>query len=70
MKSRCAILLLAVLLIAGTVFAQNPRDLKFSELTFNPAEPVRFTTDNGMTVYFLEYHELPVITLTGYFHGG
>lgn len=70
MKARYVIALLAILLVTGSVFAQNPRDLKFSELTFNPAEPVRFTTENGMTVYFLEYHELPVITLTAYFRGG
>ena len=70
MKSKYLFIALAVLLIAASVFAQNPRDLKFSELKFNPAEPVRFTTDNGMTVYFLEYHELPVVTLTAYFHGG
>ena len=59
-----------VLLLAASVLAVNPRDMKFSELGFQPEEPARFTTDNGLTVYFLEYHELPLVTMTVYFRGG
>lgn len=59
-----------VLLLAAGVFAVHPRDMKFSELDWEPTEPVRFTTDNGMVVYFLEYHELPLVTASMYFQGG
>jgi zinc protease len=52
------------------VSAENPRDMKFAELTFAPAEPERFTADNGLVVYFLKYDELPVVSMTAYFHGG
>ncbi|MDD3731299.1 MAG: pitrilysin family protein [candidate division Zixibacteria bacterium] len=70
MKYLYILSVLTVVFIAACVQAQNPRDMKFSELTFEPAEPVRFTTDNGLVVYFLEYHELPVVSVAVFFHGG
>jgi len=60
------------LLIALSVSAQEqaPRDMRFSPLTFNPAEPSRFVTDNGITVFFIPDHQLPVVTFNAYFKGG
>jgi len=44
--------------------------MKFSPLEFKPQEPIRFETGNGLTVYFLEDHDLPVVTGALIFHGG
>jgi predicted Zn-dependent peptidase len=60
----------AVILLTATVLAEHPRNMKFSPLEYDPPQPERFTTDNGMVVYFLEDHQLPVITGTITFHGG
>ena len=64
------LILVFTVLLSGLSFAQHPRDMKFAPLAFDPPEPVRFETDNGMVVYFLEDHQLPVLTLSAYFHGG
>ncbi len=70
MKRLLIISLLLVAAAALAVSAENPRDMKFPELTFKPTEPTRFVADNGMVVYFLEYHELPVVSASAYFKGG
>ncbi|MCP4703089.1 MAG: insulinase family protein, partial [candidate division Zixibacteria bacterium] len=59
-----------IFLLSGLSFAQHPRDMEFAPLDFNPPEPVRFETDNGIVVYFLEDHQLPVLTFSAYFQGG
>lgn len=61
---------LCLILLTVSLFAVNPRDMKFDALNFKPEEPVRFTTDNGMIVYFYEDHQLPVMSATAYFNGG
>jgi len=70
MKKLTLIFAALALLLNSTVNAVNPRDMKFPPLKFEPAEPVRFTTDNGMVVYFLENKELPVFTAGMLFKGG
>jgi zinc protease len=62
--------LIFIFIAALTALAQNPREMKFPPLKFEPAEPTRFVADNGMVVYFLEDHQLPVITVSAFFHGG
>jgi zinc protease len=62
--------LLLITVLISTAQAQNPRDLTFPELNFDPAEPVRFETANGIVVYFLEDHDLPVVSANAYFKGG
>ncbi|MFN3681139.1 MAG: M16 family metallopeptidase, partial [Nitrospira sp.] len=42
----------------------DPRAMKFSPVEFSPPEPERLVLDNGMVVYLLEDHELPLITIT------
>jgi predicted Zn-dependent peptidase len=44
--------------------------MTFPPLKFQPPEPVRFVTDNGLVVFFLEDHQLPVLTATAFLHGG
>jgi zinc protease len=63
----CALFMLALALSA---FAVDPREMSFPPLKFQPPEPVRFVTDNGMVVFFLEDHQLPVISAVAFFHGG
>jgi zinc protease len=45
------------------VFAIEPDKLTFSKLQFNPPEPAKTRLSNGITVYLLEDHELPLFTM-------
>lgn len=65
-----SLIIISIVIICGISAAQNPRDMQFAPLKFDPPEPVRFETDNGLVIYFLEDHQLPVLTFSAYFHGG
>jgi predicted Zn-dependent peptidase len=56
--------------LAANAVASNPRDMKFPPLKFEPPEPERFVLDNGLIVYFLADHQLPIITAQAMFKGG
>ncbi len=43
---------------------------EFPPLHFNPPKPVRTVLDNGLVVYLLEDHELPLIKMEMYFQAG
>ena len=49
---------------AGDVALGDPRKMTFPPVEFSPPEPDRVVLDNGMVVYLLEDHELPLITVT------
>lgn len=70
MKKGVIVYALVIISLALAAFAVNPRDMKFSPLEFKPPEPIRFVTDNGMVVFFLEDHQLPVLAASALFHGG
>lgn len=61
-----AIVLLAsvVAACAGDLPLGDPRAMTFKPVEFSPPEPDRVVLDNGMVVYLLEDHELPLITIT------
>ncbi|MBS0181701.1 MAG: insulinase family protein [Nitrospira sp.] len=42
----------------------DPRTMTFKPVEFSPPEPERVVLDNGMVVYLLEDHELPLVTIT------
>lgn len=42
----------------------DPAKLAYGPLKFDPPQPSRFTLPNGLTVYVLENHELPVVKIT------
>jgi predicted Zn-dependent peptidase len=42
----------------------DPRTMQFEPVQFTPPEPQRVVLDNGMVVYLLEDHELPLVTIT------
>ncbi len=46
-----------------SVFAIEPEKLTFREIQFNPPEVERAQLSNGITVYLLEDHELPLFTM-------
>ncbi len=63
MKSTFLFLALAASLFAQLPVANSYKDLKFPPLTqVKVPEPVRFTLSNGMRVFLLEDHELPLIS--------
>jgi zinc protease len=63
-----SVLLLALLIpLLNTYAAEpatvDPRELTFDAVTFVPREPDRVVLENGMVVFLLEDHELPLITI-------
>jgi len=77
MKRRPAIFALTFLLFF-TSFAlaqkdellKHPSALSFKPLKFSPPEPARHELKNGMTVYLLEDHEIPVVNITALIRTG
>ena len=55
---------------AGGVGLGDPRTMTFAPVEFSPPDPERVVLDNGMVVYLLEDHELPLITLTATIRAG
>ena len=43
---------------------EDPRTMTFEPVAFSPPEPERVVLDNGLVVYLLEDHELPLVTIT------
>ena len=48
----------------GEGLLSDPRTMTFSPVEFSPPDPERIVLDNGMVVYVLEDHELPLVTVT------
>jgi zinc protease len=42
----------------------DPRQMVFAPVAFTPPVPERLVLDNGLVVYLLEDHELPLVTIT------
>lgn len=59
-----AILMSAFTAVAGELVLDDPRKMTFKPVEFTPPEPERILLENGMVVYLLEDHELPLITVT------
>ena len=55
---------------SGELTLGDPRTMTFAPVEFSPPEPERVVLDNGMVVYLLEDHELPLITLTATIRAG
>jgi len=53
-----------VVTTAGDLVVDDPRKMTFKPVEFAPPEPERVMLDNGMVVYLLEDHELPLISLS------
>ncbi len=52
------------LTFAADLHFGDPRTMTFKPVEFSPPEPERVVLDNGMVVYLLEDHELPLVTVT------
>ena len=57
-------------LVSLSALAENPRDMKFPAIQFDSPEPERWVTDNGIVVFFLEDHQLPVVIAQAFIRGG
>jgi predicted Zn-dependent peptidase len=69
MKQGCVfaialVLLFATVASAGDAALSDPRTMKFSPVEFSPPEPARLVLENGLVVYLLEDHELPLVSLS------
>ena len=49
---------------AGDRTLSDPRQMTFKPVEFTPPEPDRVVFENGMIVYLLEDHELPLVSVT------
>lgn len=49
---------------AGNPMLGDPRQMTFTSVEFTPPEPDRVVFENGMVVYLLEDHELPLVSMT------
>ena len=49
---------------AGNLALGDPRRMTFTPVEFTPPEPDRVVLENGMVVYLLQDHELPLISMT------
>ena len=70
------IIVFLITFIFGCIFGQSdtlnaapfalpdPDKLTYGPLKFDPPQPFRFTLPNGLTVYIIENHELPVVKIT------
>ncbi len=69
-QGRTVLGMLAILLTSVVVaysadpMLSDPRTMTFKPVEFSPPEPERVVLDNGMVLYLLEDHELPLITIT------
>ncbi len=59
-----ALVLPALSVLAGDMVFGDPRTMTFKPVEFTPPEPHRVVLENGMVVYLLEDHELPLVTVT------
>jgi zinc protease len=57
-------LLAAVMVCAAEGTLGDPRKMTFKPVEFTPPEPTRVVLENGMVVYLLEDHELPLVNLS------
>ncbi|MGH7228248.1 MAG: hypothetical protein ACREIH_03445, partial [Nitrospiraceae bacterium] len=54
----------------SSITQTDPRQMRFEPVQFTPPEPERVILENGMVVYLLEDHELPLITITAMIRTG
>ncbi len=75
MKRNLALSLVIVLISTGIGLAEpvekpkplpwpDPDRLSYGEIKFSPPRPERFVLENGLTVYFLEDRELPLVNIS------
>jgi predicted Zn-dependent peptidase len=63
-------LLTATIAWAGNATLTDPRTMAFPPVEFSPREPARVVLDNGMVIYLLEDHELPLVSLSAVMRTG
>ena len=56
------IVLQATVGLAADLTSNDPRTMRFPTVEFNPPDAERVVLENGMVVYLLEDHELPLVT--------
>lgn len=73
MKKIVLILLIGIVL-AASLSAQvvHPKDLKYPDLAYTPPDPLNFRSvlSNGLRLYLVEDHSVPVVNLTAYIRFG
>lgn len=55
---------------AETASLPDPRQMKFEPVTFSPPDVERLVLENGLVVFLLEDHELPLVTVSAMMRTG
>ncbi len=63
MHRRIVIILILFISLVRIVEAKDPRDMEFPPVTFKPPQAERVVLNNGMVLYLLEDHELPIVKI-------
>jgi zinc protease len=66
----CSLVLVAPVTAAELRPASHPDSLTYKPLRFNPPQARRHTLDNGIILYVLEDHELPLVNISAVFRSG
>ncbi len=72
-RARTLLLLISLMILsscAGPGTGVNPRTMTFPPLKFEIPKSERAVLPNGIIVYMLEDHELPLVNMTAYVHVG
>ena len=64
------VVVFATLSWAGDLAVGDPRSMTFPPVEFAPPEPSRIVLENGLVVYLLEDHELPLVNLSAMMRTG
>ncbi len=64
------VLVWPVLSVAGETVPADPRTMTFEPVQFTPPDPDRVVLNNGMVVYLLEDHELPLVSVSAVMRTG
>ncbi|MBI3812012.1 MAG: insulinase family protein [Nitrospirae bacterium] len=67
---KTASVFLIILVSVVAVFAADPRTMTFPPVEFHPPAAERVVLENGMVLYLLEDHELPLVYLTAMIRTG
>lgn len=63
-------LIIVAVVMSGCATPVNPRAMSFPPLSFEVPKSQRTALPNGMVVYLLEDHELPLVSITAYVQTG
>ena len=66
----CLVFSHSIVSAVASPFLPNPDRITYKPLSFTPPKAERVTLDNGLVLYVLEDHELPLVKITAVIRTG